>query len=295
MSNRPDDNNNEQEPVQDYLDLLLTSATENPETSVDNDLQQPITPAAFIPPPNNVTPFTGLSRGSASSSVHTLRTKPKTATKRRLNDDANNRPHARPSQPLSLKTPLPLVKPELIPELVINTAVEIEQLAEQSPPVTEWVNGRPAWAQERFECLLFGVGGLTLAVPLVELGTIYPVTDEITPLFGQIDWLLGLLPVKEGSLRIIDTPKVVMPERYRESMKDDFQYVISINAMDWGLAVDMVSNTIMLKPENVCWRSKRSKRPWLAGTVMEHRCTLVDVSQLAAMLAAEDAKNNSKH
>ena len=139
--------------------------------------------------------------------------------------------------------------------------------------------------------LLFSVGGLTLAVPLVELGTIYPINDEITPLFGQIDWFMGLLPVKEGNLRTVDTPKVVMPERYQEGMQENFQYVISINAMDWGLAVDTVSNAIMLEPEDVRWRSERSKRPWLAGTVIEHMCALVDVSQLAAMFEAEGAKN----
>src|SRR5690554_1912731 len=45
-------------------------------------------------------------------------------------------------------------------------------------------NGRPYWAQERFECLLFSVAGLKLAVPLVCLGGIHAIQerDKITPL-----------------------------------------------------------------------------------------------------------------
>ena len=62
-----------------------------------------------------------------------------------------------------------------------------------------------------------------LAVPLVELGIIYPITEQITPLSGQMDWLMGSLPIKQGSLRIIDTPKLVMPECYQQAMSDNFQ------------------------------------------------------------------------
>src|SRR5690606_15264011 len=55
-------------------------------------------------------------------------------------------------------------------------------------------NGRPEWAQQRFECLLFSVAGLKLAVPLVCLGGIHAVqnADELTPLPGMPDWFVGL-------------------------------------------------------------------------------------------------------
>ena len=68
----------------------------------------------------------------------------------------------------------------------------------------EWLeNGRPAWAQSRFDVLLFSVSGLTLAVPLVALGQIQPLTDELTPLFGQADWFMGLQPTNAGKNRQI--------------------------------------------------------------------------------------------
>ncbi len=189
-------------------------------------------------------------------------------------------------------TPEPITKPipptekrdEVVQAELPPEAIEVSQ--EKPFTTTEWLNGRPSWAQGRFECLLFSVGGLTLAVPLVELGTIYPMNEELTPIFGQADWFMGLLTVKDSNLKTIDTAKVVMPERYQSTMAEKYGFVISINGMSWGLAVDSVANAILLEPSDVKWRSERSKRPWLAGTVVEHMCALVDVSQLAAMFEA---------
>ncbi len=74
-----------------------------------------------------------------------------------------------------------------------------------------------------------------------------------------------------------------MPERYRSSMVDDYRYVITLDGVDWGLAVDQVSTAKSLHPDDVRWRGERSKRPWLAGTVVEHMCALLDVSQLTTL------------
>jgi purine-binding chemotaxis protein CheW len=136
--------------------------------------------------------------------------------------------------------------------------------------------------------LLFSVGGLTLAVPLVELGIIFPLQQELTPLFGQAKWFMGLLNIKGQNIRSVNTAKIVMPERYQATMDDNYRYVITINDVDWGLAVDSVASAITLEPEDVRWRSERGKRPWLAGTVVDHMCALLDVSQLAAMFIRED-------
>jgi purine-binding chemotaxis protein CheW len=36
----------------------------------------------------------------------------------------------------------------------------------------------------------------------------------------------------------------------------------------------------------VKWRTQRNQRPWLAGTVIEHMCALVDVTALAELIAS---------
>ncbi|OLU34287.1 chemotaxis protein CheW [Pseudomonas sp. PA15(2017)] len=152
-------------------------------------------------------------------------------------------------------------------------------------------DGRPDWAEEPFECLLFDVAGLTLAVPLVCLGSIYPLAgQDLTPLFGQPDWFLGILPSQSGNLKVLDTARWVMPDRYRDDFKQGLQYVISVQGYEWGLAVHQVSRSIRLNPDEIKWRSQRSQRPWLAGTVIEHMCALLDVAALAELIASGATK-----
>ncbi|WP_263261067.1 CheW domain-containing protein [Pseudomonas sp. RIT-PI-S] len=158
-------------------------------------------------------------------------------------------------------------------------------------PATPVEEGVPAWAGEPFECLLFDVAGLTLAVPLVCLGSIYPLAgQELTPLFGQPEWFLGLLPSHSGNLKVLDTARWVMPDRYRDDFQQGLQYVISVQGYEWGLAVHSVSRSLRLDPAEIKWRVQRGQRPWLAGTVIEHMCALLDVAQLAEMIASGAVK-----
>ncbi|MDM9593174.1 CheW domain-containing protein [Pseudomonas guariconensis] len=163
------------------------------------------------------------------------------------------------------------------------------------PPAT--VDGRPAWAAEPFECLLFDVAGLTLAVPLVCLGSIYSLAgQELTPLFGQPDWFLGILACQAGNLKVLDTARWVMPDRYRDDFRQGLQYVISVQGYEWGLAVHQVSRSLRLDPAEIKWRSQRGQRPWLAGTVIEHMCALLDVAELAELIASGAVKQmHAKH
>lgn len=153
-------------------------------------------------------------------------------------------------------------------------------------------DGRPSWAAEPFECLLFDVAGLTLAVPLVCLGSIYSLAgQELTPLFGQPNWFLGILPSNSGNLKVLDTARWVMPDRYRDDFQQGLQYVISVQGYEWGLAVHQVSRSLRLDPSEIKWRSQRGQRPWLAGTVIEHMCALLDVAELAELIASGGAKH----
>jgi purine-binding chemotaxis protein CheW len=54
-----------------------------------------------------------------------------------------------------------------------------------------------------------------------------------------------------------------------------------------------VSRSIRLDPNEIKWRSQRSQRPWLAGTVIEHMCALLDVAALAELIASGAVKNMS--
>ena len=98
-----------------------------------------------------------------------------------------------------------------VPPVVVAPVVEVHLPPSNTPPPVT-TDGRPSWAAEPFECLLFDVAGLTLAVPLVCLGSIYSLEgQELTPLFGQPEWFLGILPSQAGNLKVLDTARWVMP------------------------------------------------------------------------------------
>ncbi|MBI3907810.1 MAG: chemotaxis protein CheW, partial [Pseudomonas fluorescens] len=149
------------------------------------------------------------------------------------------------------------------PQALVPPVVEVHLPPSNTPPPVE-TDGRPSWAAEPFECLLFDVAGLTLAVPLVCLGSIYSLAGhELTPLFGQPEWFLGILPSQAGNLKVLDTARWVMPDRYRDDFKQGLQYVISVQGYEWGLAVHQVSRSLRLNPNEIKWRSHRGQRPWL--------------------------------
>lgn len=176
-------------------------------------------------------------------------------------------------------------------QALVPPIVEVHLPPSNTPPPVK-TDGRPAWAAEPFECLLFDVAGLTLAVPLVCLGSIYSLAgQELTPLFGQPEWFLGILPSQAGNLKVLDTARWVMPDRYRDDFRQGLQYVISVQGYEWGLAVHQVSRSLRLDPNEIKWRSHRGQRPWLAGTVIEHMCALLDVAELAELIASGGAKH----
>ena len=52
----------------------------------------------------------------------------------------------------------------------------------------------------------------------------------------------------------------------------------------WALACKQIGEVVALDRSEVKWRSTASKRPWLAGTVSERGCALLDVEQLVLLL-----------
>lgn len=283
----------DQQVVQSYLDELLTEAP----------------PAQFRPAPVAApigAPATTQSIASAATPAIAPATTPAIAPATAavaLQEQVQSLEVVKRQQLQALldRTP-PVVAPVGLPEVPAQS-VQVEVAEPVAPPVAEpepvavdspllkWCdNGRPVWAQRSFDVLLFRVAGLTLAVPIIALGQIYPITDGLTPLFGQAEWFMGLQPTPTGRLRTVNTALFVMPERYDPRFVQSARYVVSIDGLDWGLAVDEVQQPIRLAAEDVTWRSERSKRPWLAGTVKTAMCALLDVPQMGRLLEGQDRK-----
>lgn len=165
-------------------------------------------------------------------------------------------------------------------ETKLETKVS-QQDVEKPVPVEE----PEAIPEEAFQALFFEVAGLVLAVPLQELGGIHNL-GEINSLFGKPDWFKGVMINREKKLNVVDSARWVMPERFDQTMEDslDYQYLITLGQSEWGLAAEKLVETETINPEDVKWRSKPGKRPWLFGTIKEKMCALLHVSDLVAML-----------
>ena len=294
------------ESLQNYFDELLDDDFSSPESLV------PVEPSAPVPSKTAVASATPITATQTKSSVAPAVPRfadPEIEKKEKLQkllSSARSKIEVAPVVKTTFVVDTQEIQEwvvEAAPNIKVAPVVQTVALAEQEEvvvaqsfkiPGLDWMpNGLPQWAQARFDVLLFKVSGLTLAVPLISLGTIQPITDELTPLFGQADWFMGLQPTSAGKIRTVNTAKFVMPERYDENFVKNAKYVVSINGVPWGLAVDSVNQPISLEPGAVKWRSDRSKRPWLAGTVKDHMCALLDIPMIGQMLMDAD-KNAMK-
>jgi len=209
---------------------------------------------------------------------------------------------AEPAAKISM--PLPDVAPEIETEVVIETEVtekvvaevkevetEIQDQAAEVAPVIVPVKSEnviPEWAESPFQCLLFNVGGLSLAVPLVRLNGVIPWSENVVETPNQTDWYLGVLMNHGNKVQVIDTAVMVLPPEHRIGMPDDpaerFSHILLVDDQRWGLACDSIGDVVWLKNTDVKWRSDKTKRPWLLGTAIDHMCAVMDTEAFADML-----------
>jgi len=138
-----------------------------------------------------------------------------------------------------------------------------------------------------FQAMFFDVAGLTIAVPLIELGGIHN-SNKTNALVGKPDWFIGVMLHREEKINVVDTALWVMPEKCDEALKNslNYQYIIMLGNSHWGLSAESLVDTVTLEQEDVKWLDAPSKRPWLAGLVKDRMCALLDVSSLIKLLDA---------
>ena len=250
--------------IASYLDELLHTATD---TALREEIEAP-EPVKPAPPEPRVAPRT------KPASVPTV-----------------EKPPARPEPPKRVReTPAEPERPVVrqVPEAPVPKArIEAQPAPEPAAPPS-----RPEWSEQPFECLIFTVAGLQLAVPLILLGAIHRIEEEIRPIPGSPRWYMGIRPDRDQNLRVVDTAEWIMAGRVPPDARDNYRFVIRLDNSDWGLACDDVAQSFTLRPDEVRWRTARSKRPWLAGTVIDHMCALIDVRTMADLLVRAEREHH---
>lgn len=191
---------------------------------------------------------------------------------------------------VELAEPAPVIAPaekvvpiqEPVIETTVDTALETTEVAAQAEP-----EAAPA---REFQAMLFKVAGLGLAVQLDELSGVVEFKDDLTEMPGHADFYLGILQHLGNSIPVIDTARLVFPKDKLKTLAGDdpnkrITRIILIDEGRWGLAVDEVAEVITLQQDEVRWRSERTARKWLLGTVIDHMCALIDTKAFSEKLA----------
>ena len=231
------------------------------------------------------------------SAPETARVEPEPQPRPTLRSKTQNRsPQARVVERVAEKVaPQPEPVREPIVERPAIEAAEPTMVAREEPvpqPDIPAALARPEWSGAPFECLIFTVAGLQLAVPLVLLGAIHRIEEEIRPIPGSPRWYMGIRPDRDKNLRVVDTAEWIMAGRVPANARDNYKFVIRLDNSEWGLACDEVAQSFTLRPDEVRWRTVRSKRPWLAGTVIDHMCALIDVRAMADLLVRAEREHH---
>ncbi|MBB5321248.1 chemotaxis protein CheW [Marinobacter oulmenensis] len=257
--------------VASYLDELLHTATS---TALEEEAPAPSAPPAAPPK---------------------VEARPKVQIRTRVEARTETETRVRP-EPAPVKAP-PEGRTETKSPPVETPAPVVTETAEPEPqtaPEEKTTADRPDWSEEPFECLIFTVAGLKLAVPLVLLGAIHRLEDddEIRPIPGSPRWYMGIRPDQDQNLRVVDSAEWIMAGRVPEGARENYRFVIRLDDSEWGLACDEVAQSFTLRPEEVRWRTGRSRRPWLAGTVIDHMCALIDVRAMANLLVRAEREHH---
>jgi purine-binding chemotaxis protein CheW len=84
-----------------------------------------------------------------------------------------------------------------------------------------------------------------------------------------------------------------MPEKYSAAMAASlhYAYVVQLGKSPWALACEKLADTHELSHDDIKWRSQDNKNPWLAGTIKQKMCALIDAARLISMLQAKQPNN----
>lgn len=143
-------------------------------------------------------------------------------------------------------------------------------------------------AETAIRCLLFSVGAVSMAIPLKRLSRVQ-VLQQITAIVPRAEIYCGLLYSLGQQVRVVDTQRLIMPERYDAEAAACYSHVIVMESATgssgvWGLAVNEIAESVVLDPGDIQWRKSGSKHSWLAGILRKRMCVLLDVDQLDKIL-----------
>ncbi|PVZ66686.1 chemotaxis protein CheW [Pelagibaculum spongiae] len=180
-------------------------------------------------------------------------------------------------------------------EQQVESVVAVTTGTEKCNKIQEIDSKAEVAAEESFQCLVFQIEGMSLAVRLDALGGIHKQTSAPVKLPGQPKWYRGVYKGERGNIQVVDTKNWIMgkmPDQELAGDADKEFLLLQIADTRWGLMCDSVDGTEMIQTSAVRWRESTNSRPWLAGMLVNRMCALLDLKALSGLL--DQAENSTE-
>jgi len=132
-------------------------------------------------------------------------------------------------------------------------------------------DGRPVWANESFEAVVFVIKQMKFAIPTFAIKTTQPLSSELKKMSNQPDWVMGLDCSGDAFTAIVDTGLLLLNQP-----SSDCQELILLADSRWGLAVDKILSNVHVASANVNWRYGVTSRQWLSGLESKQHLAIIE-------------------
>jgi len=129
---------------------------------------------------------------------------------------------------------------------------------------------------------VFSLAGLKLALPSGKVRNIVDALNLAASAADSPPWVMGTLGVADINITVVNLCGFILPPE-RQPLAWQPSTIIVLQDSCWGLGCDGYLAADSLEPGHVLWRTVRTRRSWLAGTVSRFGYALIDVDALIAL------------
>ncbi len=135
--------------------------------------------------------------------------------------------------------------------------------------------------------IVFRVARLDFALPAARVRAVLPWPSAQSQPAPSADGWLGQLSCDGQTIEVADTAAHLLPG-IQPSGTAVIRQVLWLADTALGLGCEaVIDSERAIDEQQVCWSGAGTTRPWLAGTLAQPRCALIDPQGLLAMLEKE--------
>ncbi len=151
--------------------------------------------------------------------------------------------------------------------------------------VTPFVRKKNQSQLNLMRVLLFNLCGLKMAILMDDLDDVVEWPEQLVSAPESMPLYIGLLQENGQCIPVIDLARLILPARLRDQKSSlACQRILLIGNRCWGLACNGVSEVVSVESSAVNWRTERTSRKWLAGTIGSYGSALLDAGALEGLL-----------